>query len=94
MKVATNNPIDLIEEINKKIEDNIIRTWHFENNIFTHKGEQYKDHFYISYNIDTKKSIIEFELNSDGDPFSELKAMQLFKNMIITHFEEIVEIMK
>ena len=94
MKVATNNPKKLIEDIIENIASNSIRSWMHKNNFFFHKGEQYVNHIHFSYSINDDKGIIEFEMNSDGDSFATSRGFQLLESMLIRHFSNRVEIIK
>lgn len=96
LKVSTQNPQSLITEIQSKINDREITSWNYEesNNSFSHKGEQYKDHFYIEAKIDNERGLIIFHLHSDGDAFAESRAFQLLERMLLPHFEGKVEIIK
>ncbi|WP_445712102.1 hypothetical protein [Flavobacterium sp.] len=94
MKIATSNPDSLIEDIISKIEDKTIKSWKYENDLFYHKGAQYIDHIYFSYQIIETKSIIEFTLHSDGNIFAESRGFQLLETMLTRHFENRIEIIK
>lgn len=94
MKVATNNPNKLIEDIIESIASNSIRSWRNKNNFFYHKGEQYVNHIYFSYSINDDKGIIEFEMHSDGDSFATSRGLQLLESMLTRHFSNRIEIIK
>jgi hypothetical protein len=53
LKVTTGNPQSLKDDINDKIINNEIRTWEIDNtgNYLSHKGDQYRNHFYFKYKI-------------------------------------------
>lgn len=94
MKVATKNPTQLIEDIIEKIDLKSIRSWIFKDDFFYHKGKQYIDHIYFSYNINDEKGIIEFKMYSDGDSFATSRGLQLLERMLLSHFDNRVEIIK
>src|SRR5690606_38062465 len=89
LKVSTQNPQDLISEIQNKIDEQKITSWNYEesDNKFSHKGAQYKDHFYLEAKIDEDKGLIIFHLHSDGNKFAESRAFQLLERMLLAHFD-------
>ena len=84
--VATGEPNLLIKAIKDKIDNNLVKTWDYDEDKFYHVGDQYRDHVYFTHTFDEKKGIVIFKLQSDGDSFSERKVPQLFINMLDTHF--------
>lgn len=66
LKVSTGNPAKLVDEISTKIYNNQITTWDISGNKLSHKGEQYKNHFYFEFQINDVKGILEFILHTSG----------------------------
>ena len=96
LKVSTRNPDDLIREIIERIDTNTIRTWIYneENDVFSHRGAQYRDHFYFEYKVNDDKGIVIFTLQSDGHHFAESRAFQLSERMLLAHFSARIEIIR
>ena len=89
LKVSTKNPQLLKNDINDAIVDFSIRTWELDDakNIISHKGEQYRNHFYFEYKIDDPKGILEFVFHSSGtSDFADGRAFQLLERMLESHF--------
>ncbi|ROI00220.1 hypothetical protein [Chryseobacterium daecheongense] len=96
VKVSTKNPQQLRDDINDKIIMNEIRSWEYDDTkqIISHKGDQYKDHFYFEYQIDDQKGILEFAMHSSGtSEFADSRAIQLLERMLLSHFEDRIEIL-
>ena len=96
LKVSTKDPIQLRDDINQKIRSNEIRSWKYDesDHVISHKGDQYKDHFYFEYKIDADRGILEFELHSDGNQFAESRAFQLLERMLKSHFSSRIEVLR
>lgn len=95
LKVSTKNPALLKDDINQKIQLNEIRSWDYHEieDVISHKGEQYKGHFYFEYKIDDDKGILVFIMHSSGNTFAESRAFQLLERMLEAHFSSRIEIM-
>lgn len=96
LKVSTKDPTLLKDDINQKIQLNEIRSWdyHKTDAVISHKGEQYKGHFYFEYKIDDDKGILEFIMHSSGNAFAESRAFQLLERMLKAHFSNRIEIIE
>lgn len=97
IKVSTGNINSLINDLIKKIKNNEIRTWGYDDDFdFYHVSEQYEN-YYITYSSDDKRGVIVFTfLNYSGtekSKFAEMKLPQLFSNMLNTHFGDRVVIL-
>ncbi|WP_353096925.1 hypothetical protein [Empedobacter brevis] len=97
LKISTGNPLDLKNSINDKISNNLISSWELDStgNIISHKGGQYKNHFYFEYKLDLQKGILEFEYHSNGtSDFADSRSKQLLERMLESHFKNQIEIIK
>lgn len=87
LKLTTADPGKLIQNLFDKIDHKKIRSWEYDcDELLSHKGGQYIDHFYFKYSIDQKKGILIFDLYSDGNQFAESRAIQLLERMLKEHF--------
>ncbi|RZK24858.1 MAG: hypothetical protein EOO43_07020 [Flavobacterium sp.] len=97
LEVSTKDPLELKEEIEKKILAGKISSWELDENrkLLSHKGQQYRSHFYFEYIIDNDKGILEFLLRTNGtSDFAESKALQLLERMLEAHFSDVIKIIK
>lgn len=96
LKVSTKNPTQLRDDINQKILSNEIQSWNYDetDHKISHKGKQYRGHFFFEYKIDEDKGVLKFELHSSGNEFAESRAFQLLERMLDAHFSKRIEIIK
>ena len=96
VRVTTENPAQLREDINEKIHLNQIKTWSYDESKYAiaHTGGQYKGHFHFEYHIDKNKGILEFRLDAYGSEFAESKAVPFLEWMLTKHFGDRIEFIK
>ena len=97
LKVSTKDPQDFYDAIQEKIVDRSIASWELDdsNKFLSHKGSQYRDHFYFEYQINKPKGLAEFVFHSSGtSSFADSRAFQLLESMLTRHFEDEIELIK
>ncbi|QOW09929.1 hypothetical protein Q73A0000_05910 [Kaistella flava (ex Peng et al. 2021)] len=97
LKLSTREPEDLCKGIEEKIFNNEIRSWEIDDQskVISHKGEQYRNHFYFETKVDDLKGILEFNFHSSGtSEFADSRAFQLLERMLLSHFKSRIEILK
>ena len=96
LKVSTEDPLKLKDDINDKIDTGKIASWEYDVtlNRISHKGGQYKGHFFYEFEIDDPRGILEFKFHAGGSGFANSRAYQLLERMLTTHFSHQIEIIK